>query len=99
MSNIFDANAVNIQKPIQGKLDPVASATTKRAGPPNFAAADSDHVETNAQNRLHALALAVGDTERANRVEQLRGLVQSGNYHVDTNALSQAIVDAMHRGS
>lgn len=99
MSNIFDPNAVNIQKPLQGKLDAVASGPTKRAGKLNSTATGEDRVETDTQSRLHALALAVGDTERANRVEQLRGLVQSGNYHVDPTALSGAIVDAMQRGN
>jgi anti-sigma28 factor (negative regulator of flagellin synthesis) len=39
-----------------------------------------------------------GAQERADRVEQLRQLVATGRYQVDSQALSRSIVDSMSKG-
>jgi len=57
-----------------------------------------DQIEVGTQDQFVSLTQAAGSAERANYVEGLRALVQSGQYQVDAGALSQAIVnDALSR--
>jgi len=47
---------------------------------------------------LAAAAKSVGAGERADRVEHLRQLVASGQYRIDSQALSRSIVDSALKG-
>jgi anti-sigma28 factor (negative regulator of flagellin synthesis) len=49
------------------------------------------------QDQLRNLALALSP-EETSRVEQLKQLVQSGQYQVDPLAVSGALVDALLKG-
>jgi flagellar biosynthesis anti-sigma factor FlgM len=60
--------------------------------------ASSDRAELPGFSGLVANASQAGSSDRAARVEQLRQLVASGQYQVDTKALSRSIVDAALRG-
>jgi len=97
MSKVFQPNAVNIPKPIAGKLDAASSSPLKKAGAQGSSVKVGDEVETGVHSRLHALAMAVGEYDRTSHLEELRGLVQSGNYRLDPAALSDAILDSMRR--
>jgi flagellar biosynthesis anti-sigma factor FlgM len=91
---IYERDDLNIPKPETDRLyappKPDAGSTqgTRRLE------SRSDQIELGSQAGLLSLAQAVGSDDRATRVEQLRALVQSGRYQVDTAALSQAIVTA-----
>jgi len=60
--------------------------------------AAGDGVELGRQEALVATAQNAGQDERASVVQYLRGLVQSGQYQVDTAALSESIVTASQHG-
>ena len=60
--------------------------------------AAGDGVELGRQEGLVAAAQSAGLSERAGVVQYLRGLVQSGQYQVDSAALSQSIVTAAQYG-
>lgn len=57
-----------------------------------------DRIDLGSQNGLVSQAQTAGASERAARVEQLRALVQSGQYQVDANVLSQSLVSAALAG-
>ncbi len=60
--------------------------------------AAGDGVELGRQEALVATAQNAGQDERASVVQYLRGLVQSGQYQVDTAALSESMVTASQHG-
>ncbi len=95
---INEHDALNIPKPQSERLYAVSEPD---AGAPNAARRSetrSDQIDLGSQTGLLSLAQSAGSAERANRVEELRALVQSGQYQVDTTALSQAIVSASLSG-
>jgi anti-sigma28 factor (negative regulator of flagellin synthesis) len=61
-------------------------------------AAGSDRIDLGAQNDLVSQAQTAGTDARAAHIEQLRLLVQSGQYQVDPVALSQSIVQSALNG-
>src|SRR2546426_723452 len=95
---IIERDALSISKPQSDrlfeaqKLDGFSSSAAR--GPRQ----SSDAIELGSQNRLVTQALTAGSEERASRIEQLRGLVQSGRYQVDHEALSRAMVGAALNG-
>jgi anti-sigma28 factor (negative regulator of flagellin synthesis) len=58
----------------------------------------SDQIDLGSQSDLVSQAQTAFSGDRAARLEQLRALVQSGQYQVDTQALSQSIVSAAVNG-
>jgi anti-sigma28 factor (negative regulator of flagellin synthesis) len=58
----------------------------------------SDQIDLGSQSDLVSQAQTASSGDRAARLEQLRALVQSGQYQVDTRALSQSIVSAAVNG-
>ncbi len=58
----------------------------------------SDQIDLGSQSGLVSQAQTASSGDRAARLEQLRALVQSGQYRVDTQALSQSIVSAAVNG-
>jgi anti-sigma28 factor (negative regulator of flagellin synthesis) len=93
---IDERNAVNTQKPQSEKVyetkSDVSSRTAKNSSP-----ALQDGVALQGQDQLRALAMAPS-AEETSRVARLTQLVQSGQYQVDYQALSGAMVAAMLKG-
>lgn len=58
----------------------------------------SDQIDLGSQSDLVSQAQTASSGDRSARLEQLRALVQSGQYQVDTQALSQSIVSAAVNG-
>ena len=54
----------------------------------------SDAVDLSGYNRVFTDGLAAGESARSARIEQLRELYVKGQYSVDAQELSRAIVDA-----
>jgi flagellar biosynthesis anti-sigma factor FlgM len=52
----------------------------------------ADQVDLGSQSGLLSQTQTATSDDRAGRIEQLRALVQSGQYNVDSQALSQSIV-------
>jgi len=89
---------MNIPMPQSQRLSEAVPTDSKGAAVPKRSnAAGSDGIDVGIQSGLLASVQAAGAGDRANRVEQLRQLVQSGRYQVDTNALSESIIgSALH---
>ena len=97
--NSNEREALNIRKPQSDRLD----GTLKTSSGPSPSAAKApapgqDQIDLGSQSELVSQVQNAGSDQRAARVEQLRALVQSGQYQVDTAALSQAIVGATASG-
>ena len=81
----------------EGVFDSTATAARNgRAG--QNADVQNDQVDLGSQSDLVSQAQTASSGDRAARLEQLRALVQSGQYQVDTKALSQSIVSAAVNG-
>ena len=95
---INDREAVNIPKPQSERVYEAPNPASDSASTAKRPEAASDRIDLASQSGLAALVQAAGSDERTSRVEQLRALVQSGQYQVDTGALSQSIVNAAFNG-
>ena len=84
---------VNISKPQNQNIFDSQKPASSSSRPAQSVGSSSDQVDLGGSNGLLSQAQSSSD-ERAARIEQLRALVQSGNYQVDTAALSQSIVTA-----
>jgi anti-sigma28 factor (negative regulator of flagellin synthesis) len=94
---IFDQNSANIQKSQAGLNPEVSRAKTASTALPASSNGD-DRIDLSAGSHLQALAQTIGSEAQDARVAHIRALVESGNYHVDPAALSQAIVAGTQRG-
>jgi hypothetical protein len=94
----IESNLLNISMSqsdrVQEPSKPDSSSSSRKASLP----AAGDGVELGRQEGLVAAAQSAGLAERANVVQYLRGLVQSGKYQVDSAALSESIVAASQFG-
>lgn len=86
--DVLSSSLQNVARSATGK-SPVRSASS---GAPS--GAPSDAVDLSAYNRVFADGLAAGESARTARIEQLRELYVKGQYSVDAQELSRAIVDA-----
>jgi anti-sigma28 factor (negative regulator of flagellin synthesis) len=80
-----------------GVFDPAAPAARNGRAEQN-ADTPYDQIDLGSQSDLVSQAQTASSGDRAARLEQLRALVQSGQYQVDTQALSQSIVSAAVNG-
>jgi flagellar biosynthesis anti-sigma factor FlgM len=62
------------------------------------ATAAADHIDLGSQASLLSQAQTAGASENSANVQRLRALVQSGQYQVDSAALSHSIVSAALSG-
>ena len=95
---INESDTLNILKPQSGNLyDPmVTNRGTGSIG--RGAESPSDGIDLGSQSGLLTYAQQAGSADRQSRVQELRALVQSGQYQVDTAALSQSLVSATTNG-
>jgi anti-sigma28 factor (negative regulator of flagellin synthesis) len=94
----INEQAMNILSPQTGPLyevpEPGRSSTYAPKGPVNA----GDQIDLASQPELMSQTQSAGAEEQASRTAQLRAAFQSGQYQVDTGALSQSIVGAMANG-
>jgi len=94
----IESNLLNISMSqsdrVQEPSKPDSSSSSRKLS----LTAAGDGVELGGQGGLVAAAQNAGVADRANAVQYLRGLVQSGQYQVDSAALSQSIVTASQFG-
>ena len=69
-----------------GGLDASNSASPTRTP-------STDSIALSGTNSLVQQAIGSGSAERAARVLELQKLIQSGQYHVDARAVSQALIE------
>jgi anti-sigma28 factor (negative regulator of flagellin synthesis) len=94
----IESNLLNISMSqsdrVQEPSKPDSSSSSRKAS----LTAAGDGVEIGRQEALVATAQSAGQDQRASVVQYLRGLIQSGQYQVDTTALSESIVTASQHG-
>jgi anti-sigma28 factor (negative regulator of flagellin synthesis) len=97
---ITEQNTVNTISNSQaaGMYDSPKPGVGGASGSQNVDAPASDRIDIGAQSDLVTQAQTAGADSRAARIEQLRALVQSGQYQVDTVGLSQSIVQSALNG-
>ena len=95
---INENEALNIPKPQTDPLYPASKPDAGSAYQARRSEPGNDLIELGSQSGLVAQAQSAGSDERAARIQQLRALVQSGQYQVDTGALSNSIIGATLRG-
>ena len=97
---ITEQNTVNTISNSQaaGMYDSPKTGLGSASGSQTVDTPTSDRIDLGAQNDLVAQAQTAGTDSRAARIEQLRLLVQSGQYQVDPVALSQSIVQSALNG-
>jgi len=93
---IDERKALNTQKPQSEKIFETKSDVTSRTAK-NSSPALQDGVALDSQDQLRALAMNPS-AEETSRVAHLTQLVQSGQYQMDPEALSGAMVAAMLKG-
>lgn len=94
----IESNLLNISMSQSDRVqEPSKPGTSSSSRKPSVTAA-GDGVELGRQEGLVAAAQNAGLAERASVVQYLRGLVQSGQYQVDSAALSESIVTASRHG-
>ena len=93
---IDERKALNTQKPQSEKVYDTNAGVSSRSTKVSLTSGE-DGVALSGQDQLRELALTPSVDEKS-RVESLKALVQSGQYQVDYQALSGAMVAAMLKG-
>jgi anti-sigma28 factor (negative regulator of flagellin synthesis) len=94
-----EGNLLNISMSPNGRVqEPPKPASRSSAPLPASSQTAGDGVDLGSQSGLVAAAQSVGQADASSTVQRLRALVQSGQYQVDTAALSQSIVAAAGDG-
>jgi flagellar biosynthesis anti-sigma factor FlgM len=95
---INDNSALTASKPQSSQVY-VAPRTDSGSSPAVGRPADTgDNIDLGSQASLLSQAQSAGASEISANVQQLRALIQSGQYQVDPAALSQSIVSAAVNG-
>jgi anti-sigma28 factor (negative regulator of flagellin synthesis) len=94
----IESNLLNISMSQSDRVQELSKADSSSSSRKTSLTAAGDGVELGGQGGLVAAAQNAGLAERANAVQYLRGLVQSGQYQVDSAALSESIVTASQQG-
>lgn len=88
-----NVNTIN-KSQTQGVFDPPKPANLAGRASRSSEGSPTDQIDLGSQSGLLSQAQSAPSDDRAARLDQLRALVQSGQYQVDSRALSQSIVSA-----
>jgi flagellar biosynthesis anti-sigma factor FlgM len=95
---IQESDLLNISKPQSERLSETPNSASSSSRAFRSQGSASDGIDLGSQLGLVSQAQAAGADSTAARIQQLRALVQSGQYTVDTHALSGSIIDATLQG-
>jgi anti-sigma28 factor (negative regulator of flagellin synthesis) len=95
----IESNLLNISMSQSDRVQEPSKPDSSSASRKSSLVAAGDGVELGRQEALVATAQSAGQDERASAVQYLRGLIQSGQYQVDSSALSESIVTASLHGA
>ena len=95
---INERDILNIPKPQNERLYQTSQPPTGSTASAKPTQTGNDQIELGSQAGLVSQVQTAGSDGRASRVEELRALIQSGQYHVDTAELSGSIVNATLSG-
>jgi len=93
-----ETNLLNISMPQNDRVQQPSQADVRSSSRTQSVTTAGDGVDLGNQSGLVASAQSAGLAERSNVVQSLRALVQSGQYQVDSAALSASIVTAASNG-
>lgn len=94
-----EGNLLNISMSPNGRIqEPLKAAGRSSASPLGSSQVAGDGADLGSQAGLLAAAQSAGQSGASSTVQRLRALIQSGQYQVDTAALSQSIVAAAGDG-
>jgi anti-sigma28 factor (negative regulator of flagellin synthesis) len=94
----IESDVLNISMPQSNRVQEPSKAGGKASARTQSAQAANDGVDLGSQAGLAAAAQSAGQSDRASMVQSLRALVQSGQYKVDSAALSDSILTAAQFG-
>ena len=94
----IENNLLNISMPQSDRVQEPSKAQSQSSGRTQSFSVAGDGVDLGNQAGLVATAQSAGQADRASIVQSLRALVQSGQYKVDTAALSYSILTAAQYG-
>jgi len=86
--DVLSSSLQNIARTAVGKSSVHSASSSPSSGTP------ADAVDLSGYSRVITDGLAAGESARGARIEQLRELYVKGQYSVDAQELSRAIVDA-----
>jgi len=93
-----ESNLLNISMPQNDRIHEPLTADGRSSTSTQTVKAADDGVDLGSQSGLVTAAQTAGQLDQSSVVQSLRALVQSGQYTVDTAALSNAIVAAAGNG-
>jgi len=94
----IENNLLNISMPQSDRVQDPQKAESQSSGRTPFIRAAGDGVDLGSQAGLVATAQSAGQSDRASVMQSLRALIQSGQYRVDSAALSNSIITAAQYG-
>jgi anti-sigma28 factor (negative regulator of flagellin synthesis) len=94
----IESNLLNISMPQSDRIQEPSKPEGRSSSRTQSLTASGDGVDLGSQAGLVATAQTAGLADRASTVQRLRALVQSGQYQVDSAALSESIVSAAYSG-
>ena len=94
----LENNLLNISMPQSDRVQEPSKAQSQSSGRTQSVKTAGDGVDLGSQAGLVASAQVAGLSDRTAITQSLRALVQSGQYKVDTAALSYSIVSAAQYG-
>ena len=94
----IESNLLNISMSQSDRVQEPSKAQSQSSGRTQYVKTAGDGVDLGSQAGLVASAQTAGLSDRAAITQSLRALVQSGQYKVDTAALSYSIVSAAQYG-
>lgn len=95
---IDQRDALNIVKPQYGSVQEPLKTSGKSRSALSQGASNPDQIDLGGQNWLLLGVQSAGVSQRESRVDELRALVQSGQYQVDPAALASSIVSSALSG-
>lgn len=93
-----ETNLLNISVPQNDRVQQLTQADVRSSSRTQSTASGSDGVDLGSQAGLVATAKTAGLADQSNVVQKLRALIQSGQYQVDSAALSESIITAAGNG-
>ncbi len=95
---INESDVLNIQKPQSGKVFDAIKTSRNSGSAASAKTPANDGIDLGSQSGLLTYTQQAGSSEREARIQELRALVQSGQYQVDSYSLSKAMVSATVAG-
>lgn len=93
-----ETNLLNISIPQNDRVQEPLKADGRSSARTQSYQTAGDGVDLGSQAGLVAAAQSAGTADQSSVVQRLRALVQSGQYQVDSGALSESIVSAAANG-